>query len=517
MAEREKALAELARKEAENTALRAEVRRLTTMVERLTRQLDQLLAKLGEAPRKPGSGTPETGADGEPVQAAGTSGHTSPRPPPRRHAHGRGGIPEELPRDTQVVPPPDRCPYCGEPDPPVADQVESEQYHFVRAHVRVRRIVRKVGRCRRCGRRLTPPLPPMPFERASCTFEMIAWVLYAKCALHLPLDRQRRDFELQGAPISSAMITRWFAEGGDLLRPIVERLRLDLLAGDHVRLDGTGLTVLDFDHKGRPAPRGHVVVFCREDLAVFHYAPTKEGRHVEDFLTRRLPDGSLLAWKGTITADAESAHDRLFGNGDRLETGCNAHGLRKFRDEADKAPLIADTALSFIGRLYDVEADARAAGLAGPSLLEHRQRHAAPVSAEFRAWLDLHIDDLLPSNPVRKAMQYYLNHWDALTRFLSDPAAPIDNNLSERLLRPLAVGRRNWMFAGGANGARRVCDVLSVVETCKLLHVDACDYIAWALTRVVEHPDNRGRKPADLTPAAYKAARDKSLPDEGFA
>jgi hypothetical protein len=366
----------------------------------------------------------------------------------------------------------------------------------------------------------------MPFERASCTFEMMAWVLYAKCALHLPLDRQRRDFALQGATISTAMITRWFAEGGDLLRVIVAQLRLVLLASDHIHMDGSGITVLDFGRKGQPAPRGHVTVFCRANLAVFHYAPTKEGRHTEQFLTHKLPDGSFLLWKGTITADAESAHDRLFGNGDRVESGCNAHGLRKFRDQADKAPLLADAALSFIGRFYDAEDTAFAAGLTGTALLAHRQAHAAPVAVEFHAWLALHIEDLLPSNPVRKAMQYYLNHWDALTRFLADPAvlAPAlsaDASVAATAIQPDRAAL-NWeggvglsvpIWGGGASRARIAAAAAGLdQEQAALdgLKIDLYTAVATAQARV-----RAARATLEAATEAASAARERLRLAEG--
>lgn len=496
-------------------ASRADNRRLVAMVERMTRQLDQLLAKLGEAP------LPKPEAAAEPPPPPPPPPEKKKRGPKNRHAHGRGTPPAELPRDLVRVPPPEACPHCQGKPLRVVETVETEEYDFVRAHVRIRKTLRTVCLCLHCLKRITPLQPPMPFERAACTFEMMAWILYAKCGMHLPLDRQRREFEHQGAPIPSATLTRWWCRGADLLLPLAAQLRLDLLADDHLQFDATGITVLDFAQGGRPAPQGQVLVFCNRSIAVFHFTTSKKGQDIEEFLTRveRGPDGHVvrtIPWKGTATADALSAHDRLFVGGDILEGGCNAHGLRKFRDDADKAPLLADEAMAFIGRFYKLEDEARAAGLTGDSLLAWRQAHTLPVSVAFKTWLDAHIEDLLPKNPLRKAMQYYLNHWDALMRFLSDARVPPDNNLSERLLRAIALGRNNWMFAGGEEGARRVAAVLSLIETCKLLGVEACAYLAWALSRVVTHPDNRGFKSGDLTPAAYKKTLQKMGAQQGF-
>ena len=519
-AEREQDRAERARD-------RAEIQRLVGMIERLTRQLDLLLAQRGEKPTKPEAPDPTEGStDASSEPSAPPPKKKKERKPPRRHEHGPGLLPPDLERHTVEVPTPQRCPHCEAGGPlSVIETLVSEQYDHVRAYVRVRRTVRKVCLCTHCLRRVTPPQPPMPFDRAACTTEMMAWVLYAKCALHLPLDRLRRDFNRQGATISSPAITRWFARGAELLALIVAAMRLVLLTGEHLQFDGTGITVLDLDSSGRPAPRGQVLVFCSTEIAVFHYTASKEGAHIEDFLTRKEKIGEdengkditrAILWRGTATADALSAHDRLFKSGTLLEGGCNAHGFRKFRDDADKAPLLADTAMAFIGAFFAHEARAKADGVVGDALLAHRQAHCGPIAKDFHAWLAEHIEDLLPSNPVRKAMQYYINHWTALMRFLTDSRVPLDNNLSERLLRALAVGRKNWMFAGGEAGARAVCNVLSLIETAKLIGVDGYAYLVWALDRVVIHPDNRGLTAADLTPAAYKQSLQKAGAGEGF-
>lgn len=478
-------------------------RRLVAMVEGLTAQLDQLLAGVEEKP-PPRPELPPTPPPPPPAEKKKKATEN-------RHQHGRGKPPAELPRDRVELPPPEACPHCEATDLRMQGSEETTEYDFVRAHVRLRRTVRQVCLCLKCARRFTQPMPPMPFDRAACTFAMMAWLLYAKCGMHLPLDRQRREFERQGAPIPSATLTRWWSQGADLAMLIVAQLRLDLLADDHLQFDATGVTVLDLVHGGRPAPRGQVLVFCNLEIAVFHFTTSKKGADIEEFLTQveRGPDGKIvqsIPWKGTATADALSAHDRLFKDSDIIEGGCNSHGLRKFRDDADKAPLIAEAAMAFIGRFYRVEDEARAAGLTGDALLAWRRAQALPVAVEFKTWLDAHVEDLLPKNPVRKAIQYYINHWDALMRFLSDSRVPLDNNLSERLLRAIAVGRNNWMFAGGEEGARRVAAVLTLIETCKLIKVDPCAYMAWALQRVVTHPDNRGFKTKDLTPAAYKKA-----------
>ena len=504
--------------------------RLTAMVEALTRKLDLLLHGKTKAPDAAKPPPPET-------PAAPPSPSTSPSPAPsspiksrRRDKHGRGAHPEDLPRDVTPTLRPDRCDRCGHERLLAAEQLVTEEYDYVRAHVRIRRTVREVCRCAQCNARVTPPQPPMPFDRAACTFEMMAWLLYAKCGLFLPLDRVRRDLERQGAPIPSATLTRWWQQGADLLQPIAGAVRLELLQGDHIHTDGTGLLVvfprLKAEPKRAPAragevgadgyllpqtpESGQVLVFCDDSHAVYHYTNDKRGGHAQDFLVLgQDKDQAPIRWTGTITADAASVHDVLFAEGDRFEAGCNAHGLRKFRDEADKAPLLASLAMGFIGRIYELDAEARAENLTGDALLAHRQTHSAPVMNELHRWLNTHITELLPKNPVRRAMQYYLKHWDALTRFLRDPKLKLDNNIAERDLRKLALLRKNALYGSGEEGARRLCTLLTLINTCARLGVEPYGYLVWAMTRVVPHPNNRGLTTTDLTPAAYKAAQQR--------
>ena len=517
---------------------RRENARLIKMVEGLTRQLDELLrdraeerraelAKLREEAKAAlQAATPATPSEGE------ASSEPPPKPPRKRSRHGRKPIPPEIPRDTTKVRP-DSCTTCGGSRLDQEKTLVSEEWDYVRAHLRVRRTERVLCRCRDCGERVLPEQPPMPFERASCTFSMMAWLIFAKAGLFLPLDRVQRDFKDQGAHIASSTLTRWWKQGTDLLLTIVQAMHAALLAGSHIRTDGTGLRVVFPRVKGKPArgsprpgktdadgyllPRvpnnGQVLVFGNDELAVFHYTDTKEGHHALAFLTMGVePDGTPILWKGTITADALSAHDCLFDDGERIEAGCNSHGLRKFRDDADKAPLLASRALAFIGRFYDEEGRAKELGLTGVELLAWRNEHIAPVVAELRSWLDVQLDEdndagLLPSNPVRKAMKYYDNHWAALTRFLEDPDVELDNNWSERALRSVNLIRNNSLYAGGEEGAVRLCTALTLIATCRLIGVNPYDYLVWALTRVVPHRSNRGLTAADLTPAAYKAAQ----------
>ena len=540
--------AEASRARAES---RRELARLMTMLEGLTQQLDALLgerdaerraelAKQREAARKLAEdlqgklAEPEEQAHaddddhGERSHTAPSANHddAAPSKPCSRDEHGRAPKPDNLPRDTHKSRP-TTCSACGSTQLLIGKTLVTEEYDYVRAHVRVRRTERTLCDCADCHAHLVPEAPPMPFDRAACTFTMMAWLCFAKCGLFLPLDRVRRDLIDQGAPIPSATLTRWWTRGADLLQPIAEAVRLSLLMQTHIRTDGTGLQVVFPRKKAQPKKgparsgasdedgllvhrspiRGQILVFGDDHHVVYHFTEDKAAHHTEDFFViRHDAAGHPVRWTGTVTADAINHYDRLFEQDAYTESGCNAHGFRKFRDDKDKAPLLASAAMGFIDGFYTVEAQAKARELHGAALLAYRQAHAGPIAERFRLWLDAHLTDLLPTNPVRKAMQYYVNHWDALIHFLSDPLVHLDNNWSERALRKVALLRNNSLYAGGIEGAERLCTLFTLINTCRQLGIEPHGYLEWALTRVVPHSTNRGLRPDDLTPAAYKAA-----------
>ncbi len=519
---------------------RRQLARLTAMVEGLTKQLDALLKERDQERRAElarireeaaaalsSVAPPEVAKPAEPATDAEPSA-AEPQAPPgkprKRDEHGRAPKPDHLPRDVTAIQP-ERCTTCGSEELLVDEVLVSEEYDFVRAYLRIRRTERTTCTCKACNTHIVPEQPPMPFDRVSCTFALMAWLCFAKCGLFIPLDRLMRDLTDQKSPISSSTLTRWWQRGADLLLPVAESVRLSLLTRSHIRTDGTGLLVVFPRMKGSPVKgpmregetdelgyllmsgtlHGQVLVFGDDEHAVYVFTQTKEGHHAMDFFTLgEDTEGNPIRWSGTITADALNAHDCLFEDGSRLEAGCNAHGLRKFRDEATTAPLLASKAMGFIAGFYDVEAEAKVAKLKGAELLAYRKAHAGPIAERFKAWLGDHIDDLLDTNPVRKAMRYYQKHWTALTRFLTDPFVDLDNNWSERALRKIALLRNNSLYAGGLDGAERLCTLFTLINTCRLIGVDPYAYLVRAMTRVVPHSTNRGITPADLTPAAYK-------------
>jgi hypothetical protein len=205
-------------------------------------------------------------------------------------------------------------------------------------------------------------------------------------------------------------------------------------------------------------------------------------------------------YAGYVQADAYKGYDAFFENGDATEVGCWAHTRRKFYDARTTDPRRAHEMLAMIGRLYDVEREAKLNELDALATKGLRQQHSKPILAEISPRLEDWSITVLPKSPIGQAVSYARGQWEALNRYLDDGDLDIDNNLSERVLRTVAIGRKNWLFAGSDAGAERAAVVYSLVATCKLCHIDPFAYLRDVLDRVSTHPASRI---ADLTPSGW--------------
>jgi transposase len=266
-----------------------------------------------------------------------------------------------------------------------------------------------------------------------------------------------------------------------------------MLVAHRVHTDDTGIAV---QAQGR-TQKGHVWTYVADDdHVVFKYTPRRKSDGPREF---------LRGFKGYVQADAANLYDRLYGDGDEeggaTEVGCWAHARRRFFEAQLTDKERALIGLGFIKRLY--EADRVAAQLPPSRRTEERRRLAAPVLEGFKAWLDAESLVVLPKAPIADALGYVRNQWTALTRFLEDARLKLDNNAAERELRRVAVGRKNWLFAGSDEGADRACVLYSLVASCKLHGVNPFDYLRDVLVRVGEHP---ARNVLALSPKGWKQA-----------
>jgi transposase len=507
-------LRENAAQRVENVTLRAQLAelvatnaKLTELVAKLTERIDELLAAVKRKGRRPGPETkpadvtppPTLGDDQRRAFENRPAAPAKPikdeprrkRPPPT----GRKPIPAHLEAEQHELRPAS-CASCGSTALELVDTLVEEKLHVVKEHVRRRVVTRSTCRCRACDARTTPRSLPAPYARSKMTCDFLAWLVHQKFGMLTPLDRVRRDLEERGVHLAMGSLVSFIERAADLLAPIDGLHWKQLLAGKWMATDGTGLKVLV---PGLPAAHnGYLDIFRNDELAVFQYAADKSGDAVVAKLAR---------FRGTLTADAEHRLNAVYASGAVIESGCNAHGRRKFRDAEATQPALAAEAGRFLGAMYGEEERARARGLRGDALLQHRRQHIRPIADAFDMWREAVEPSLLPSEPLAIAVRYYRHHRDALYRFLEDPDVPIDNSPTEREFQNVAKLRLNALFAGSTEGAHRAAVLLGIVATCRAIDVPVQAYLTWAFERLGTHRDVFALDLEAMTPAAFKRAR----------
>jgi transposase len=324
---------------------------------------------------------------------------------------------------------------------------------------------------------VTAPAPAQVLQRSAADASLLAHVVVSKFADHTPLHRLHRIYARSGAEIPVSTLSDWTAGVGDLLAPLVERLARRVLAAYIVRTDATGLKVLD-PQSPENIELGSMWSYLGDDRdVVFRYTPTGKGATGPwEFLAGR---------KGYIQADAANVFDRLF-NGQAaaaVELGCWSHGRRRLVALQDTDCRVAYP-LKLIARLYRIEHLADARGLTPEGRAEIRRERSRPVLEKLKRWYLATRASEPPSTDLAKAAGYVLNHWQALTRFVEDGRASLDNNLCEQQLRDIALGRKNYLFAGSHDAARRAAALYSLTRTCTQYGVPPLAYFTDVLTKL---------------------------------
>lgn len=417
-----------------------------------------------------------------------------------RKKRGATRISKDLPRETivlEVLEAERKCPCCGDTMQEIGREV-SERIDFVPAVTKVIETVRPKYACKKheeCGVR-TAPLPVQPVAKGMATAGLIAHVLVAKYKDHLPLYRQSCIFARHGAEIPESTLGDWVRDAVELLTPVVFAMKASVLESAVVQSDDTPVLVLDRAHpEGRK--RGFLWAYVGDrDEVVFDFTP---GR------SREGPKRFFGDFRGILQADAYSGYDHLYVNGHIVEAGCMAHGRRGFVKAEVEDKVNAGHALAAIRRLYAIEREAKEQNLCPEARRELRQREALPVLHAMKPWLTELRKTTRPKSFLGKAVGYFLNQWDALCFFTGDGRVAIDNNRVERQMRCVAVGRKNWLFAGSEEGGRRAAAIYSLVCTCGLLGIEPWAYLKDVLQRIAEGVD-----PATLTPRLWQATRSQA-------
>lgn len=417
---------------------------------------------------------------------------------PKKRKAARKLAPIDLPHirvEHEVSPQECTCAQCKKPMEKIGEETREElEYEpasfFVRVHVRGKYA------CPRCKSGIFTPAPePAIVEKGKPGPGLLAQVLISKYQDHLPLHRLEEIFARHGVAIARSTMCGWVATCADKLAPIVALIHQDVLASGLINADDT--PVLCLEH---PDGRGK----CR--AALWAYA-SHEGDVVYDFTPNRSRDGPvrmLEGFEGFLQGDAYSGFDELYRSGKIVEVGCMAHARRYFWKALESAPKDASVMLGKIQRLYRIEREAKDLGLDAQGVRRLREERARPILEEMRVELERLEPAVLPKSLIGEAVGYMRRQWRALNRFVEDGRLSIDNNSAERALRRVAVGRKNWLFAGSFAGGQHAAVIYSLIETCKRIGADPFAYLRDVLERL---PTTASENLRSLMPRAWLAAR----------
>ena len=445
--------------------------------EKLQRHIEQLELQLEEL---------ETNRAAE-AAVASNSEPAAPAPAASA-AHPRRSFPEHLPRQTRtILPEATACPDCGGQLRRLGEDVAS-MLEYVPARFQVIQIVRPKLSCAACSRIVQAPAPSRPIERGLAGPGLLAHVLVSKYADHSPLYRQSEIYAREGVELDRSTLTDWVAGCGRLLQPLAEELRRYVMAAVKLHADDTPVPVLA-PGQGK-TKLGRLWTYVRDDRPAgdtaspavwFGYSPDRRGER---------PAKHLEPFQGILQADGYAGFNQVYATGRIQEAACWAHVRRKFYDlqQAHKSPTAAE-ALERIGALYAIEAGIR--GRPPDERRQVRQERTQPLIVSIRRWFDELLPKLSRKSDTTAAVNYALSRWEALSRFLDDGRIEIDNNAAERSLRVVALGRKNYLFAGSDAGGECAAAIYSVIGTAKLNGLDPEAYLRRILERLPDHPINR--------------------------
>jgi transposase len=408
----------------------------------------------------------------------------TPAAAPRKNAnhHGRRPLPEELDREViEVEPAADEkvCPVCHTPKQRIGEEV-TEKLDYVPACFRVKRYVRAKYACKQCQEQVSiAPLPPQAVDKGIAAEGLLSHIITSKYADHLPLNRLEGILQRYDVDITVSTMCGWVGQSADLLKPLVNRMHQLILQSPKINTDDTPVPVKSKSRKGSTY-NGYLWVYIDDsNHAVFDFTPTR---------SREGPLSFLKGYTGNVQADAYSGYDEFFRISKATEIGCHAHARRKFDYAMETDPVRASQMLALWKELYGVEQKAKEHHYSKDQLLHARQTVSKAILEKIRANLMAWKDQVLPKSLTGKAITYALNQWEALLRYTNNPILDIDNNLAERTLRMVAVGRKNWMFAGSEAGAERAAIIYSLVASCKLNGIDPFAYFKDVLEKVTTCP-----------------------------
>ena len=405
-----------------------------------------------------------------------------PQPQAPKEQPRRSPLPAHLPRVEVRHEPEQTVCSCGCTLKRIGEDV-SEKLDYTPGVFHVERHIRGKWACVKCQTLIQAPVPAQVIDKGVPTAGLLAQVLIAKYADHQPLYRQEGIFERAGVAIPRSTLAQWVGACGVHLQPLVDALKAMLLTRSVLHADETPVAMLK-PGNGR-THRAYIWSYGSTQFdsvhgVVYDFADSRAAAHPKEFLN---------GWSGKLICDDYAGYKALFAAG-VTEVGCLAHARRKFNDLwANHKSALAEEALKLFGALYDVERQARE--LSAEQRQRMRQLQSRPIADKLREWLLLQRQKATDGTAMAKAIDYSLGRWDALTRFLDDGALPIDNNWVENRIRPIALGRSNWLFAGSLRAGKRAAAVMSLIQSARLNGHDPYRYLRDILEKLPTQPASR--------------------------
>jgi transposase len=422
----------------------------------------------------------------------------TPAPKPQaapRQQPKRAALPAGLPRvEVHHEPDSSTC-GCGCQLKRIGQDV-SEKLDYTPGVFTVEEHIRGKWVCDECETLIQAPVPAQIIDKGIPTAGLLAQVLVAKYSDHLPLYRQERIFGRAGVEIPRSTLAQWVGICGVRLQPLVDALKAEIFKHAVLHADETPVAMLKPGNK--KTHKAYLWAYAPgafEDLkaVVYDFCESRAGEHARTFLGQ---------WKGSLVCDDYAGYKAGFVSG-ITEAGCMAHSRRKFFDlHVSSKSLIAGQACAYISQLYDIEREIKA--LKPEERLEIRQARSKPLAMKFHEWMLLQRQRITDGTATAKALDYSLKRWTALTQFLDNGQLPIDNNWIENQIRPIAIGRNNWMFAGSLRAGQRAAAVMSLIQSAKLNGHDPYAYIKDVLTRL---PTQKNSQIEELLPHRWQPAK----------
>jgi len=414
----------------------------------------------------------------------------------RRNHPGRIPIPDHLERVEIVLDLPEEqktCPESGRPLKQIGWEIsEKLEYRPGKLIVNVYKRPKYSAHDLEGPGVLMASMPDHPIERCKADVGLIAYIIVSKFADHLPLYRQNGIFEREGVDIPRATQTSWVLQTYEALKLLEQALKQAVLEGDILYTDDS---IIPLQVKGRgKVQKARLWAYVRggsdPPLTVYDFSHDRSKKRPLDFLGD---------YQGYVHADAYSGYDELFRREGVIEVGCWVHARRHFDEAVSSRKIEATEIMARIGQLYKIEAEC--AELSPEQRLMVRQERSQPLLASLFKRIEELKAQTLPSEPLRKAVDYALNQRQALQRYLEDGRLKPDNNIAENAIRPLALGRKNWLFAASERGARATALFLGLIQSCKACQINPWEYLDDLLRRIMSHPVNRLR---ELLPDQWK-------------